>query len=87
MERLGKYILSGDPIWLEIKQRASIENPWFIPEFIDKQIQGIAKNYLDRNALEEFVAMYQVPVDNPSRKSIGIIMAGNIPLVGFHDLL
>src|SRR6478609_5342414 len=87
MDRLGKYMLSDDPAWVDIKERASIENPWFIVEFIEKQVRGIANNYLDRYALEQFVAMYQVPVENPAQKSIGIIMAGNIPLVGFHDFL
>lgn len=87
LDRLGKYMLSNDPQWLKIKQKASIENPWFIPEFIDKQVNGIATNYLDPVALEQFAAKYDVPVENHSKKTIGIIMAGNIPLVGFHDFL
>ena len=87
MDRLGKYMLSDDPQWIDIKHRASVENAWFIPEFIGKQVRGIAKNYLDQRALEQFVAVYDVPVENHAQKSVGIIMAGNIPLVGFHDFL
>ena len=33
--QLGEYILSGSPEWLETKQKASLINPWFTPEFID----------------------------------------------------
>src|SRR6478672_5467422 len=87
LERLGKYMLSNDPEWTDIKTRASVENPWFIPEFIQNQVNGIATRYLHRESLERFVQHYQVPVENAAQKSIGIIMAGNIPLVGFHDFL
>ena len=87
MDRLGKYMLSDDPQWIDIKHRASIENAWFLPEFIDRQVQGIANKYVERSALDQFVSTYNVPVENPSQKSVGIIMAGNIPLVGFHDFL
>ena len=87
MDQLGKYMLSDDPQWIDIKHRASIENAWFLPEFIDRQVQGIANKYLNRSALDQFVSTYDVPVENPSQKSVGIIMAGNIPLVGFHDFL
>jgi len=87
MDRLGKYMLSDDPQWIDIKHRASVENAWFIPEFIGKQVQGIANNYLNQRALAQFTAAYEVPVENHAQKSVGIIMAGNIPLVGFHDFL
>ena len=87
LDRLGKYLLSNDPQWVDIKHKASIENAWFIPEFIDKQVTGIAVKYLDRNALEQFAAKYNLPQENSSQKTVGIIMAGNLPLVGFHDFL
>ena len=33
------------------------------------------------------VYAYQLPAENTAPRTIGIIMAGNIPLVGFHDFL
>ena len=36
LEKLGKYILSEEPEWLQAKESAYRENPWFIPEFIDR---------------------------------------------------
>src|SRR6478736_6487401 len=87
LDRLGKYLLSNDSQWLDIKHKASIENAWFVPEFIEKQVSGIAGKYLERSTLEQFVEKYNLPQKNPSLKTIGIIMAGNIPLVGFHDFL
>ncbi len=40
---------------------------------------------LERSALEKWVEKYQL--ENIMPKTVGIVMAGNIPLVGFHDLL
>src|SRR6187399_1131779 len=83
--QLGQYILSGSPEWLEAKQRASLINPWFTPEFIDIATENIAKHFLDKQKLENWTSSYKIEAVTP--KKIGIVMAGNIPLVGFHDFL
>lgn len=83
--RLGQYILSGSPEWLDTKQRASVINPWFTPEFIDKATESIAMHFLDKEKLETWTSSYRIETVAP--KKIGIVMAGNIPLVGFHDFL
>ncbi len=90
--RLGQYILSDDEQWQDIKERASRENGWFIPEFIEQATTNIARFYLSGEPLKNWAASY--PLQNsPSEslghtpKKIGIVMAGNIPLVGFHDFL
>ena len=83
--RLGQYILSESPEWLEAKQRASLINPWFTPEFIDMSTGNIAKHFLDKQKLEKWTSSYNI--DPVAPKKIGIVMAGNIPLVGFHYFL
>ena len=83
--QLGQYILSGSPEWLEAKQRASLINPWFTPEFIDIATGNIAKHFLDKQKLENWTSSYKI--ETVTSKKIGIVMAGNIPLVGFHDFL
>ena len=83
--QLGQYILSGSPEWLNTKQRASVINPWFTPEFIDKATESIAMHFLDKQKLEAWASSYKIETVAP--KKIGIVMAGNIPLVGFHDFL
>jgi hypothetical protein len=87
LTRLGKYILSDDTEWLETKDRASRENGWFSPAFIELALKNIASTYLQKNELLQWVEKYQLPAENANPKSVGIIMAGNIPLVGFHDWL
>lgn len=58
-------------------------NGWFIKDFIKESLSNISL-MLDKTALEEFSKSIKEPA-NP--KTVAIIMAGNIPLVGFHDLL
>jgi Acyl-CoA reductase (LuxC) len=83
----GKYILSGDIMWQQAKEKSVIENSWFIPEFINHAVQNIATHFLQKDILEKFAGQYQLPAENKNPKTVGIVMAGNIPLVGFHDFL
>ncbi len=90
--RLGEYILSDDENWAEAKERASRENGWFIPEFVAKASDNIALSFLQKDVLEKWAAAYQLqarPLTNTGFKpqTVGLVMAGNIPLAGFHDWL
>jgi len=84
---LGNYCLSADPGWEAAKRRAQAENGWFIPEFIDLSIRQIATGFLQKDKLMKWADRYGLPATNHSPKNVGLIMAGNIPLVGFHDFL
>jgi len=83
--QLGEYILSGKAEWQEAKHKASLTNPWFTPEFIDLAAGNIAKHFLDKEKLQSWTSSYKI--ETVTSKKIGIVMAGNIPLVGFHDFL
>lgn len=87
MEKLGRFIVSDDAEWATIKEKATYENPWFIDEFVNYQLNHIASEFLDRKKLEDWVNKYNIPSEIPDRKDVGIVMAGNIPLAGFHDFL
>lgn len=59
-------------------------NGWFDPGQVITSISNIA-SWLNKSTLENFLNRYH---SKPrSQKRVGIIMAGNIPLVGFHDYL
>ena len=87
MARLGEYMLGKDEIWAATQERAFRENQWFIPDFIQTSINQIAKKMLQPDLLEAWLAAYGLAAAQPSPKTVGIVMAGNIPLVGFFDLL
>ena len=84
---LGEFMLSEDASWKEAKTRAFQHNAWFIPDFIDLSISQIAERFLQRDLLEKWASEYQIPEREKTPKKIGLVMAGNIPLVGFHDFL
>lgn len=87
LERLGEYMTGDDPSWEAAKRKAFAENQWFIPEFINLAAHNIAQQFLSPGKLQQLAGRYHVADENPSPKKIGIVMAGNIPMVGFHDLL
>jgi hypothetical protein len=84
---LGKYMTTGEDIWQAAKQRASQENTWFTPAFIELSVNNIVNNFLQKDKLEGWANEYQLPAENKTQKNTGLVMAGNIPLVGFHDFL
>lgn len=85
--QLGKYIQDNSEEWKQAKHKAFLENPWFITEFIDLSVNTIARSFLQPQQLEQLVNQYQLSEEHLHPKKVGIVMAGNIPLVGFHDLL
>ncbi len=73
-----------DAVWQQKKREAEVKNPWFTQANISKSINAwIAA--LDKDS-ETWLAGYDLP-QAFSSQILGIIMAGNIPLVGLHDLL
>jgi hypothetical protein len=84
---LGEYILSDTRQWQEATEKAGWENPWFTPEFVNHSVRNIASFFLKKDILEKWSHSYQLPSQNPNPKTIGIVMAGNLPLVGIHDLI
>jgi len=87
LTRLGAFMLSDDKDWIQAKEKASRQNSWFTPGFIDLAIANISNHFLQKEILDGLVAEYSLPDSAASPKSVGVIMAGNIPLVGFHDFL
>ena len=87
MGRLGEYMRGQEEDWLAIKEKAFRENQWFIPDFIDRATHNIADSFLNPSYLQAWAAGYGIPDSQASPKTVGLVMAGNIPLVGFHDFL
>ena len=83
---MKKYLSANDEAWQHIKTKTSYHNGWFTEAFIDLAVQNICNEFLQKEKLEEWAAHYHLD-DNVGGKNIGIVMAGNIPLVGFHDFL
>lgn len=86
LARLGDYILENNDDWQATVERAYAANNWFIPAFIQHAAKQQAASFLNRQVLEDTAKKYAL--DQPGKAvDIGIVMAGNIPLVGLHDLI
>jgi len=85
--RLNEYILKNDVTWQSVKEKAERQNAWFTNEFIELAVSSISQYYLEKEALIEFAAGIQSAELKDKKLTVGITMAGNIPLVGFHDFL
>jgi len=99
-DKLGEVMKSAgrDEIWpgfelgitekeynqlLEVILTLKHKNQWFTPESVRNSLISWSE-LLKKNKLEHWVSDYDISeVD----KKVAIVMAGNIPLVGFHDLL
>lgn len=80
-------MLSASPGWEAARHRAHAANGWFTAEFIETAVKQIAAGFLQRDALAGWARRYDVPDEQVAPRTVGVVMAGNIPLVGFHDLL
>ena len=66
-------------------EHSHIENAWFTPAHVRASIAGIC-SFLDREKLSKWLQNYAISDENTGIR-VAVIMAGNIPMVGFHDML
>ena len=66
-------------------QTVHYSNAWFTPENLRFSFAGISENLKEEN-LKSWLQNYNI-ISLKEPKKIAVILAGNIPLVGFHDFL
>lgn len=87
LTKLGDYLSENTDEYQAVKEKAFRENAWFIPEFIELSSKNIAGLFLRKDVLTNWANNYSIKDIPNEQKNVGVVMAGNIPLVGFHDLL
>lgn len=84
---MGAFMLTDDEARRGAIALAEIQNGWFTAPNSLQMLNGIAKDWLNITALQDFVAPYAAGLaDLPSRR-LGLVLAGNIPFVGLHDVI
>ena len=74
-------------IYDEVIQQACIENKWFTPEFVKLALVNTGHSLTDIK-LKKWIEPYNSKMQaNSYPKTIGVVMAGNVPMVGFHDFI
>ena len=85
VEKQDDSLPEGFIAFSEIVRKAQQQNGWFTHENILFALKNWG-NLLTETNLEEWLKKY--PLENAKTpKTVGVVMAGNIPLVGFHDFL
>lgn len=85
LAQLGSYLASDSDELEGVKLKSYHHNKWFTENNVNQSLKAVISHYLDSKKLEQWIAPYSI--NGSSNKTIGLVMAGNIPLVGFHDFL
>jgi hypothetical protein len=68
-------------------ENAVHHNAWFTKENVEHALTALCL-LLDETSLKRWLSEYpDIKKDKPNCKRVGVVMAGNIPMVGFHDFL
>ncbi|MCD4771997.1 MAG: hypothetical protein K8R41_01290 [Bacteroidales bacterium] len=71
----------------KIIKNSKNHNPWFIEKNVHYALNSIAESLKKENILE-WIKPYREKLEESNIcVNIGVVMAGNIPVVGFHDFL
>jgi len=86
--KLGKWLTSDSQrLAVEaIAQKAYLHSYWFTPPLIYQALGAIANQYLDEAKLVAWLSAYSFS-EGAAPQKVGVVMAGNVPAVGFHDAL
>lgn len=80
---LGKFLASDQEKITKALTQAAAINSWYTITNTKTQLQAISAN-LTSEKLTQWIAPYPA---TQTDQVVGLILAGNIPLVGFHDIL
>jgi len=83
---LREEMLSPGEYTEAVITRASYENAWYDRDHILRMMRSLAENMLAPQHLQDVIDKYAID-DKILAADVGIVMAGNLPLVGFHDWL
>ncbi len=75
---------AGQALFHEISE-SPYRNPWFTVENVKNAITGLSV-MLEEEKMREWLKDYSIPEPGTPLK-IAVVMAGNLPAVGFHDFM
>jgi len=84
--KLGNFLAATEntEYLQDLATAAYRKNNWFTPENVLESLHAISQKFLSEENLVNWANQYP---ETTSRLKVGVIMAGNIPAVGFHDAL
>jgi hypothetical protein len=86
LAQLGEFLRSPDELLEEIIASAPHHNAWFTVENTWQAVTANGK-MLNKADLDKWLTETEEEENIQDSKSVGLVLAGNIPMVGFHDIL
>lgn len=83
LKKLSDFMIDPDQEFKNLIQSAANSNAWFTTAEVERALKALHK-MLNQEDLEVWFKDIKV---NTTPKKVGLILAGNIPLVGFHDVI
>jgi hypothetical protein len=84
LEQLNREFYGG---FSELLEQEPVLNPWFTGENLMLSLRGIS-SMLEEEVLTKWLQAYEIKSLSPAaERTVGLVLAGNIPLVGFHDVM
>ncbi|MEL6867354.1 MAG: acyl-CoA reductase [Bacteroidota bacterium] len=91
-ERIDLLVETGQRIKADAQGReavihqAYLHNRWFTKENSQKAMAALTDFFLHREKLEQWLSAYPM-TERDTSMVVGMVLAGNIPMVGIHDVL
>ncbi len=87
--KLGDHLRGGEDEFLTaLMKRTEFNNGWFTLEQQHRALQAVTREFLDRDRLRAWASAHPTLAPaHPPYGTVGLVLAGNIPLVGLHDLV
>ena len=94
-QRINALVHLGDRLRAEkdefleaLQKRTEYHNAWFTLPFQQRALQQVIDGFLMADKLRTWLAAYSISAPAaPPLTAVGLVLAGNIPLVGVHDVL
>lgn len=83
LEQLGSEFEGA--AWTHAVREAETANPWFTAGQVEHAVRALREELLQPKQLRDWLDGYRKPAGWRAER-VGIVMAGNLPLVGFADL-
>ena len=83
LKKLGQFTANPDPDFKNLILSAPNSNAWFTVEEVEKALKALHQMLNDQD-IETWFKSIKI-AEQP--KKVGLILAGNIPMVGFHDVI
>ena len=85
LSEVGNLLHPENESLAEIFAKTEMFNPWFTRLHCELMVKNFREQFFNADKLTQWTNNYQIGDDN--NKTIGLVLAGNVPFVGMHDIL